>query len=104
MGFLKNATIKSTTKRRFHQLIDLAITDIRNNTNPIDRLKLLVITLNMGGSNIVIPDDLIEWQDYLRYLVACMVNEELSYDSTMGTSKDFELMMDTMYLEMKKML
>lgn len=101
MGFMKNGAIKSTTKKRLHQLIDLIINNPE--TDPMDTLNGFVLGLRVQGMSIEIPSDVKSWELLLRYLVYFMVRNELAYDSTMGSKEDFDLITETMNEEMVKL-
>jgi hypothetical protein len=101
MGFLKNAAIKSTTKKRFTELIAMILK--APETSPLDTLNNFVFALKMQGMNIEIPNDITSWDQLHRYLVYLMVFNELNYDPNVGSKEDFNLITETINEETIKL-
>jgi hypothetical protein len=91
MGILKNMTIKSTAKKRARQLIQ--IIEDNPETSPIDTLKAYIKSVEyVGGQKLIIEDgDYTTLYELFLFLAMIMVKDELSYDPTMGSREDAEL-------------
>lgn len=91
MGILKNIAIRSTAKKRALQLIQ--IIEENPETNPIETLKTYIKSVEyLGGKKLIIEDgDYTNLYELFLFLVMIMVKDELSYDLTMGSRQDAEL-------------
>ena len=106
MSFLKNMVIKKVTKKRFNQLIGLIENDLPIGSDPpIDPMKTLMAyieVVKLSGETIEVPSDITHWWDLLIYLICLMVRAELSYDPTMGSESDINLIIETAKIQLAK--
>lgn len=106
MGFMKNMAIKKVTRKRFNQLIGLIENDLPIGSDPpIDPMKTLMAyieVVKLSGETLVVPSDITNWWDSLIYLICIMVRAELSYDPTMGSEQDINLIIKTIYIQLDK--
>jgi hypothetical protein len=106
MGFLKNMTIKRVTKKRFNQLMGLIENDLPIGSNsPVDPMKTLmgyIEAVKSSGETIEVPPDITHWWDLFVYLVCIMVLSELAYDPTMASEQDFDLIIETVNIQLEK--
>jgi hypothetical protein len=106
MGFLKNMTIKRVTKKRFNQLMGLIENDLPIGSNsPVDPMKTLmgyIEAVKSSGETIEVPPDITHWWDLFVYLVCIMVRSELAYDPTMASEQDFDLIIETVNIQLEK--
>ena len=106
MGFLKNMTIKRVTKKRFNQLMGLIENDLPIGSDPpVDPMKTLmgyIEAVKSSGETIEVPPDITHWWDLFVYLVCIMVRSELAYDPTMASEQDFNLIIETVNIQLEK--
>ena len=105
-NMMKNMTIKAVTKKRFDELVGIIEFKIpKDSGTPFDPMKTLVDfieTLELTGMTIEIPPAVKHWWDLFIYLLCLMVSSELSYDPTMGSDKDIDLIIETANIQREK--
>ena len=105
MGFLKSGAIKSTTRKRMKQVSEgiemFYQKPIRASDEGIAIKKALLEYLksieSVGGPRLTFPFNIdnADWTETFSFLVVGLVEAELSYDPSMGSQKDRELIIKT---------
>ena len=99
-------TIKRVTKKRFNQLMGLIENDLPIGSDPpVDPMKTLmgyIEAVKSSGEIIEVPPDITYWGDLFVYLVCIMVRSELAYDPTMASERDFNLIIETVNIQLEK--
>ena len=106
MGWLKNSTIKNVTKRAVNDLLMKmdSCTNEYHQSEQVDPKKILleIISLRgMFGGHFEVEDDMTWDGTFVLYILHAVTNE-LSYDRTMGTKEDIQLIHDTAYAALQK--
>ena len=114
MGIFKKVAIKGVTKKRTHQMTDLVDVAISNRdmVATVDDMQNLIIEVMqgyslsvqiVGGYSLIQDSDLnYNWKEIMFIVVSHLVKSELSYDSTFGTEKDYDLVMECFEKELTK--
>ena len=73
--------------------------------SPVDPMKTLmgyIEAVKSSGETIEVPPDITHWWDLFVYLVCIMVRSELAYDPTMASEQDFDLIIETVNIQLEK--
>lgn len=96
--FLKNMAIKKVTKKHFYQIFELI--KCADPTLTMDRGTLTLKTIYMTAFGEPPPEK--EFGDLYYHIVMLLTCRELSYDPTIPSLEDSELMMKTIQKEAKR--